>query len=83
MVKEADYEAGDTFVFKVYYRFYGWSTEDFTLKVYSQQNHTIFNQKAEVNQLHMDGSSPTGFTGLFPYSSGVTILEEGGTGMKA
>ena len=69
IVKESEYEAGDTFTFRVYYRFYGYASEDFTLKVYSSQDLQIFNQNAETNQLHMDGTKPSGFIGLFPYEA--------------
>ena len=69
LVKEADYEAGATFRFKVDYRWYGYSAEDFTVKVYSKQDLEVKDQKGNTNQLNMDGTQPSGFTGMFPYEA--------------
>lgn len=55
MVLESEYEAGDVFNFKIYYRWYGYSSEDFTVKVYSRMDLEVLDERGETNMLHMDG----------------------------
>ena len=69
LIKESDYEAGDTFQFRVHYYWYGYTAEDFTVKVYSKQALEVKDQRGHTNELHMDGTQPSGFTGLFPYQA--------------
>jgi hypothetical protein len=62
MVKESDYSAGDSFTLKVGYKWFTNTVKDYTVKVYSKQDLDIYDQYGELNVLHMDGQSPSGFT---------------------
>ena len=46
----------------VQYEFAGSPHNDYTLKAYSKYNQPVYNSKHEVNEIHMDGSEPRGFT---------------------
>ena len=46
----------------VKYQFVGSPFKDYTLKAYSQFDQPIFDQNHNINEIHMDGQEPSGFT---------------------
>ena len=68
LVEEADYSANDVFTIDVEFAWYGWVSEDYTVKVYSKQDLEVTDNRGRTNELHMDGTSPSGFTGFGAYS---------------
>ena len=47
----------------VQYDFAGSSHRDYTLRTYSNYTQPVYNSKHEQNEIFMDGSEPSGFTG--------------------
>lgn len=45
------------------FQYYGSPAPDYTIKVYSKYTGQIMNVTMQSNQIHMDGQSPSGFTG--------------------
>lgn len=69
LVESADYAAGDVFTVDVNYSWSGWTVEDYTVKVYSTQDLEVLDYRGNTNELHMDGTSPSGFTGWGGYTA--------------
>jgi hypothetical protein len=63
VVKESDYSAGDTFTFKVGFKWFTNPVKDYTVTLYSSQSIDVKDKSGNTNVLHMDGQSPSGFTG--------------------
>lgn len=55
------------FTITVSYTWSGNTAEDYTVKVYSTQDLTVTDTRGNSNELHMDGTSPSGFTGFNHY----------------
>jgi hypothetical protein len=62
LVNAGDYVAGDVFRMQVTYDWFGNVPRDYTVKVYSKQSLTVRDENGNKNMVHMDGTSPSGFT---------------------
>ena len=62
MIPEGEYEAGDVFLIRVDWD-WGWGPEaqDYSVHVYSTQDLQVVDDRGNTNQMHMDGSEPSGF----------------------
>ena len=71
VVKEAEYAAGDVFTLEIKYTWHEIPEDvrDYTIKVYSKQNHVIKDASDGTNMLHMDGQKPSGYVGVSGGSS--------------
>ena len=46
----------------VEYWWMGFAKQDFTVKIHSKQDLTVYDFDDETNEIHMDGQLPSGFT---------------------
>lgn len=66
LVLEANYAANDVFKMRVgmdYNSNWSYGPKDYTVKVYSTQDIPVLSEYGNTNEINMDGSSPSGFTG--------------------
>lgn len=55
LLLESDYAAGDVFTIEVSYSWYGWTTMDYTVKVYSEQDLEVLDSDGNSNVVYYDG----------------------------
>lgn len=56
------YSAGDVYKVRAAYTWFNSPSPDYTVKIYSKQTLQVKSSTSTTNMIHMDGSSPSGFT---------------------